>query len=163
MGDFQAPKLVYLFWVLEHIWMTLRKPIINSSILQVYIGGLHYFYMVQNHEQSPQAAAHHRRSRQLTVSSSGSSELPPRGRGQEQPHLRSREDQLQLRGRPDEESGFRGRVAEEVNVRRAKSVSSLLMAAARPGFESLAGQGRPGESGMCRLQRDSIPFKDTFS
>jgi hypothetical protein len=83
------------------------------------------------------------------MSSSGSSELQPRGRGKEQPHLRGREDQLQSRGRPDEESEFRGR--EEVHVRRAQSVSSLLMVAARPGFESLAGQGRPGESGTCRL------------
>jgi hypothetical protein len=105
--------------------------------------------MLQNHEQSPQAAAHHHRSRQPTVSSSGSSELQPRGRGKEQPHLRGREDQLQSRGRPDEGAEFRGR--EEVHVRRAQSVSSLLMAATRPGLESLAGQGRPGESGTCKL------------
>jgi hypothetical protein len=138
--DFQAPELVYLFWVMTHIRI---KFIITIAL--VYLRSS-YIYLLQNHEQSP--AAHHHRSRQLTVmSSSGSSELQPRVRGKEQPHLRDREDQLQSRGRPDEESEFRGR--EEVHVRRAQSVSSLLIAAAaaRPGFESLAGQGRPGESG----------------
>ncbi len=154
--DFQAHKLVYLC---IQGW----KPIDISSVPpQVYLRSS-YFYMLQNHEQSPQAAAHHHRSRQPTViSSSGSSELQPRERGKEQPHLRGRENQLQPRGRPAEESDFRGR--EEVHVRRAQSVSSLLLAtaAARPGFDSLAGQGRRGESGTCRLQRDFIPFKRNF-